>query len=267
MRIVSCILIKIFFLLILIFSGCQKDDYSDIEDYKSFNINSSYTGSEYNIHILYPENYDATLSYHIVYLLDADWYFREVSEIINTNYKNSVVLIGIGYKNKNKRTTDFTFPYDDMFQNSGGADNYIQFINNELILYVEEDLSILSSETTLVGHSLGGYFGLYFMLQQNFQNPFDNIISASPSLFWNDAYIFDLEEQYHSNNDTLSIDLYNSIGDLEGVTMNTLFDAFNERIENRGYEDLSFKYKRFENISHNNSPIISFENALYFILN
>jgi len=240
----------------------------DVDNSESHTINSSYSNIEYNIQVLYPENYDMSKEYSTIYLLDGDWYFYDISEFVKSNYASEVILVGIGYKNDNERLTDYTYPQDNSYSNSsGGGDNYISFLTKELIPYIENDLSIKSSETTIAGHSLGGYFALYQMLQETNATEFDNVIAISPSLFWKDSYIFDLEKQYKSNNDTLEKKLYISIGDIEGVTMNTYFDAFCTVIKNRDYKNLTFEYHRIENTSHNGNAIKSIRNGISFILN
>jgi len=246
-------------ILILFLFGCQKEEMLNIENSESYSINSSYTNNEYN---------DSSLTYQTIYLLDGDWYFNELSEVIKNKYTNDrIILIGIGYKGVNKRNTDYTFPADDFLTNSGGAKNYIQFLNLELIPFIENNLLIQASERSLVGHSIGGYFGQFLLFQQEYVNFFDNIISASPSLWWSNAYILSVEEQYSIVNDSLNINLYSSIGDSEGVTMNTMFNAFNTKIESRDYQDFQSEYERLENMTHNNTPIISFDKGISFILN
>jgi predicted alpha/beta superfamily hydrolase len=254
-------------LLITVISGCQKEEMLTVENSVAYSINSSHTGVEYNLQILYPTNYDSTMEYQTVYLLDGDWYFNELAKIVQSKYASDIILIGIGYKNSNKRKTDYSYPEDDFLSESGGGKKYLQFLYYELMPFIENDLSIRSSETTLAGHSLGGYFALYQLFQQDYPSPFDNIIAASPSLFWSEAYLFGLENTYNNLNNNLNIKLYNTIGDLEGVTMNALFDAFNNKIENRNYTGLSFDYVRHTNTSHNNNPIKSFDEGISFILN
>jgi len=248
--------------------GCQKGEMVGVINSKSYKIISSYTNTEYSLQVLYPENYNPSSSYRTIYLLDGDWYFNELSEIISSKYANDeIVLIGIGYNGENKRNTDFTYPQDEFLKDSGGAKSYIQFLNFELIPFIENDLLILSYERTLAGHSLGGYFGQFLLFQQDYSNFFDSVISASPSLWWKDAYILELEDQYNIVNDSLTISLYSTMGDGEGVTMNTMFNAFNKKIESRNYQGLQFEYERLENITHNNSPIESFDNGISFLLN
>jgi len=201
-------------------------------------------------------------AYHTIYLLDGDGYFNELSHIILDEYPDEIVLVGIGYDGENKRHSDFTYPEDDLLPHSGNANLYIQHLIKELIPFVEDSLLIQTTQRTLAGHSLGGYFGLYLLFQEEFTNPFDNIISASPSLFWHDAFLLGLEDQFNSSNDSLSVNLYITMGDSEGVTMNTLFNALNNKIKSRNYKDLIFDHERFENTTHNNNSIKSFRKGI-----
>ncbi len=253
--------------LVSTFFGCQKDEGLAMKLTKSYTLSSTHTNEEYNLQILYPESYDASVAYHTIYLLDGDWYFNELSNFIADEYANDIVLVGIGYKDQNKRQSDFTYPADNFLSNSGNANTYIQHLNNELIPFIEDSLAIKATQRTLAGHSLGGYFGLYLLFQDEFTNPFNNIISASPILFWHNAFLLHLENKYYSSHDTLNVNLYTTIGDSEGITMNTIFNALNKKIKNRNYKELIFNSERFENTTHNNNPIQSFKKGIITLLN
>ncbi|MEN7551895.1 alpha/beta hydrolase-fold protein [Rapidithrix thailandica] len=257
--------IGLLFSLIVFLSGCHEEDFSDIDRYKLSHITSTYTATKYTIHIRYPENFDTSKAYHILYLLDGNAYFREVSDLIESLQATDVVVIGIDYVNQNKRERDFSFPRDPNYSSSGGANQFVLFLKDELLPYIENQLHIQTREATLFGHSLGGYFSMYMMLQPTTGTPFDHIICASPSLWWADGYIFDMEEQYHLSHGSLKVSLYMSMGDLEGVTMNTFFQAFTRKLGSRNYKDFSFDFEQLKNISHKNSPIVSFEKGFSFI--
>jgi predicted alpha/beta superfamily hydrolase len=211
---------------------------------------------------MYPDNYVESNSYKTIYLLDGDWYYNEFSEIVHDKYGENVILISIGYASGDNRNTDFTFPADDLLKKSGGAKQYAKFITEELTPYIENNLKIKSSSKALLGHSLGGYFALYLTFQKEVVNPFNKIVAISPSLYWSDAYIFGLEEEYSKSNNNLNVSLYIAMGDLEGATMNTHFDAILSKLKSRNYQGLSLNYERLKNTVHNNSPIIGFEKGI-----
>ena len=256
-----------FLIGILIMNSCEKEDLSAIKNTQSFNITSNYTNTAYSIYVTYPQDYNPSDSYNTMYILDGDDYFKEASDVIINTNRNDIILIGIGYTNKNKRGTDYSYPKDNDFPNeSGGAKVFIQFINKELIPYVEDELNIRSKNKTLFGHSLGGYFALYTLFQQEQTNPFDTIIAASANLMWGNAYLFDLEQKYFETNSALNTKLYVTVGDLEGASINLFFNAFYNTIQERSYSNLKLTQERLKNTSHRNSPITTLEKALSIIL-
>lgn len=196
--------------------------------------------------------------------MDGDDYFKEVAGIVKAQYNDKAVLIGVGYTRKNNRTTDFTYPADDMINKSGGGIKFLKFLTGELVPYIES-LGIRSGQKTLLGHSLGGYISLYLRFQKEIVNPFNNVIAISPSIFWHDAHLFGMEQNYFKNTKELNVNLYMAIGDIEGLTMNTHFNAFAGKVAGRKYNNLVFHYETLKNSSHNNSPIIGFEKGLLTI--
>jgi predicted alpha/beta superfamily hydrolase len=141
-------------------------------------------------------------TYPTLFLLDANFYF----DIINTSIKRidqankltEPIVIGIGYKNfmenDSLRDRDYSYPKalaEDSFLVSGGAHQFLAFIEKELIPYIDKNFRTDTSNRTLMGHSLGGYFSL-FALQQNQQEKtaaFKNYVAASPSLDYHNQFL------------------------------------------------------------------------------
>ncbi|UNZ00310.1 alpha/beta hydrolase-fold protein [Zhouia spongiae] len=262
-RVLNYLLVCSIIVVGLCVQGCDKEELSARTNNDSFVITSNYTQTKYRINILYPKGYQPSKSYHTIYLLDGDDYFNETANVITAQEKDDYVLIGIGYAGKNKRGTDYSYPWDKDFSgNSGGAKEFIDFINGELIPEIESKLKIMSSDRTLFGHSLGGYFALYILFQQEKNNPFDHIIAASANIMWYNAYLLDLEQKYYDKKKELNKSLYLSVGDLEGASQNLFHDAFVKQLKKRFYIGLDFTGERLRNTSHRNSPIISFKNGL-----
>jgi predicted alpha/beta superfamily hydrolase len=69
------------------------------------------------------------------------------------------------------------------------ADNFILFIDDVLRPWVKDTAfpNAQFSRDALYGHSFGGLFVLYALLQR--PDLFDTFLSASPALFWNSEYI------------------------------------------------------------------------------
>jgi len=245
--------------------SCKKDIIKKVPESKSYSIASQYMQKEYTFYVLYPDNFDSTLNYRTLILLDANDYFIEMADVLNDDFKNQFILVGVMYNEFHERESDFTYPHDNEVPNSGHADQYVQFLSNELLPFLKNKLNIKSSDKTLLGHSLSGYFATYIQFQQKHANPFDNIIAASPSLWWGDAYAFELEKTFAANHSSLGVKYFTTIGDLEGAMMNTYFNAFVKKITSRNYPSWEFQSKRYTNTSHRNSPIVSFKDGLRFI--
>lgn len=243
--------------------GCKKKDVSPSTETK-FDIHSVHTGLDYQITVMYPEKYKKENAYHTVYLLDGGHGYDEAAEIINSEINQDLVLVSIAHVESDNRNTDFTYPVDDTrAKNTGGARKFIQFFNTELIPHIETKIEIIPYERTLYGHSLGGYFSIYFMLQSDYPIPFDNFISASPSLSYGDKYLIEFEQNYFENHTSLNHKWYMSFGSIEN---NALFNGFMEKMSTRTYTGLQYKKETLKNLGHLNTPFVAFENGLNFIL-
>jgi predicted alpha/beta superfamily hydrolase len=69
---------------------------------------------------------------------------------------------------------------------TGGADKFLAFIKNELIPHVNRNYPS-NGDNTLWGHSLGGMFAVYAMLNE--PTAFKSFIAVDPSLWWDDCYV------------------------------------------------------------------------------
>ncbi|WP_428740960.1 alpha/beta hydrolase [Tenacibaculum sp.] len=260
----TTVLFLCFFACLLI--SCAEEDLPPTIKQERFIVKSNSTKFKYAIKVASLKEIDNTKQYHVVYLLDGDDYYNECVEVLNSEGKDNIILVSIGYSGDNERGTDYSYPYDRGFDgDSGGAKKFIDFLNLELIPRVEEDYHINSLTKTIYGHSLGGYFALYVMMQEEQENLFDNAIAISPNLMWYNSYIFNLELNAREQNTLDDKSLYIAMGDLEGVGMNTSYSALVKQIESSNYNDFNFSYDRLINTSHRNSPIKGFKNGLQII--
>lgn len=245
------------------FYGCDSM-FDNSYEYENIELYSEHTGTTYSINIFYPSHYVSGNEYHVVYLLDGDFHFSRSLDIVSSY--DDVILIGVGYAGENYRAVDFTYPEDDVIgvEESGEAIPFIRFLSDELKPYISDELNINQQETTLVGHSLSAYFTLFILFQNEVDISFDNIISASPSLFWADSYILELENTYSVENDSLDVNLYLSMGDLDALHMNLLFTAFTSSITNSDYQGLKLQYETLSGTSHMRSLSKSLKRGLEY---
>ena len=95
----------------------------------------------------------------------------------------------------------------------GQAAKYLDFIKEELLPFVEKRYAIDASKRTLVGHSAGGLFASYVLL--NHTEVFESYVILSPALFWNNKQLFADESRYASKQKDLKSRVYFATGSAE----------------------------------------------------
>lgn len=98
---------------------------------------------------------------------------------------------------------------------SGGAPAFLQFIEEQLIPFVDGKYHTIPGENSFSGHSLGGVFGLYVL----FHHPqaFDNFIIGSPSIWWDDEIALEWARKYAQSGEPLDARVYLAVGGREEV--------------------------------------------------
>lgn len=142
-----------------------------------------------------PENYDAASNrtYPVIYLVDGH-YQMETLKMVYDNYWGHYLpkMILVGISNRDNRTRDLT-PTKLESRNggpvtvdSGKSDQFALFIKQELIPHIDANYNTMNYRT-LIGHSYGGLFTIYTML--NHPDLFKNYVAIDPSLDWGDQAI------------------------------------------------------------------------------
>lgn len=197
-----------------------------------YKITSAYNNVTYPIFVSLPSGYNLSdKSYPVVYMLDAYSSFGIVTQMGKLLAFNKelpeLIIVGIssdgGSKefnyNRIRDYTPTTVSPDNIPNNTtsiaqtGGASKFLSFIENELIPFIEPKYRIKSDDRTLIGHSLGGLFVGYALLQD--QKIFNRYVMISPALFWDNNYLLNLEKNYYAKTKSLSSIVYTSVGSLE----------------------------------------------------
>jgi|NorSeaMetagenome_1021524.scaffolds.fasta_scaffold09316_4 predicted alpha/beta superfamily hydrolase len=261
----------------LITNKSKKDTVATIEKRKFtipnsevFPLKSKHTKKEYDIYVKLPSGYSQSKKqYPILVLTDAGYAFPLVSSIYRrlkfSNKIDELIIIGISYAKGEyfgiTRTRDYTPTFSKNEPNgyskearlsSGQADNFIMFMKNELIPYLDNNYKVDLTKKAFAGHSFGGLLANYMVISH--PNTFDYYMSGSPSLWYHNKSIFEIEKKYAENNSDLKANLYMGIGALENVSdgfqmvsdMNTL----EERLKSRTYKNLNINSMIFTNEDH-----------------
>jgi len=137
--------------------------------------------------------------YPVLYLLDAPSHFHSVTGLVqqlSSVSGNTVVpeMIVIGIQNTDRtrdltptRSTSSAFGQTpEMLKTSGGADNFLKFIETELIPYVDSTYSV-APYRMLAGHSYGGLFTIHTLLTK--PGLFNSYVALDPSLWWDNGVL------------------------------------------------------------------------------
>jgi predicted alpha/beta superfamily hydrolase len=249
---------------------------------------SKQTGRRYRISIALPYSYfdspDATfpfderlIKWPVVYLTDANFYFGLVTDMVRAmswcGRPSDAIIVGIGYEEQNdpqkawrdsvsRREYDFT-PLPSEKEESeasewlkrtietGGAGQFLQFIEQELIPAIESEFNADPNRRILVGHSLGGLFVAYAIFA--IPGLFDSYIIGSPALDYGEKCVFKQEDQYSREHKELMAKVFLWVGELEESTddcmvSNTLRLA--AILDTRKYEGLTLVKRIFPDENH-----------------
>lgn len=136
---------------------------------------------------------------------------------------------------------------------TGQALGYLDFIRSQVLPRLHADLRI--SETWLVGHSFSGLFGLRTLFTE--PTLFDKYLLASPSIWWDDRVMLDIEAEYASAHDDMQARLFLTAGEeessLESFNMCGNMVEMSERLSSRGYAGLDISHAILPTESHSST--------------
>lgn len=163
----------------------------------------------YKLYVSLPPGYATSdKSYPVLYLLDADYSFPIARGIVqhlsDRNRLRQIILVGIAYDGPERyrlnRTRDYTPKfapdggYGPEYQKvSGGGPKFLAFLRDELIPWVDKTYRTIPRDRGLAGHSYGGLFTNWVLLTA--PGTFSRYIVVSPSLWYSNRFLFDLEKQ------------------------------------------------------------------------
>lgn len=171
------------------------------------------TGHEYRIFIAVPDSPPPEEGYPVIYSLDANASFATLAESMRMQARGphgipAAVIVGIGYDSNDpivsgERFRDYTVYADASelplrpgglaWPKTGGADVFLDFIEQQLKPEVERYVRINTSRQTLFGHSLGGFLTLYGLFAR--PGTFQRYAAASPSVWWKNKMLYSKWEE------------------------------------------------------------------------
>jgi predicted alpha/beta superfamily hydrolase len=216
------------------------------------------------ISVYLPESYDASSQkFPVLYLLDGRTHFQHAVGAINFLSRQGIApeMIIVSIHNID-RARDFSPVQIERFPTSGGADNFLNFIESELVPYVNENFKA-SDFRIIMGHSLGGTFITYSLSTK--PELFEGYIAISPYLQYAENYVVSLCEKSLKSKYKRNKYYFMTIGNEPDYY--SALNKFEKIIRGSSAESIAFSYEKMEAENHGSIPYISLFNGLRFIFN
>ncbi|ABE53538.1 putative esterase [Shewanella denitrificans OS217] len=249
---------------------------------------SNLLARDYVIDVILPPGFnpqDQDKKYPVIYILDGyvhfpmtgfNMYLEQLVGDDGASKTPKAIVVGIEQPimkyDWKIRTLDMTPTEIEKNGNviGGGADKFLSFLNDELKPFINSTYSGDVNDQTILGHSLGGLFTLYTLFSQ--PESFDRYVIGSPTTWWDDDYIFELEDDFSEGNVDLKKHVYlfvggdevcNSDGELCGVAG---VRKMTRKLKSRGYASLNVTKKVFKNEHHNSVVAPGYDQGLKFVM-
>jgi predicted alpha/beta superfamily hydrolase len=225
-------------------------------------ITSGTLGEDRNIFVYLPQGYhESEKEYPVLFLLDGRGHFHHGSGIVQflsqIGFMPQTIVVAIP---NTARQRDFTPTVEEGRENAGGADNFLDFLQNELIPVIDSKYRT-HQYRILFGHSLTGMFSVYTFVTR--PELFDAYIAASPYLQYDKGVVVKKAAELLSINSIKNKTLYLSLGDepIYLESMGKLTGLLNEL----DVPGLEWKYVKFDNDNHASVPHKTIYQGLEFI--
>ena len=273
-------------------ANAQKDNTIAIGKIDS--LYSKTLGEERKIWIHLPQsaqnNVFSKQRYPVVYLLDGDAHFSAVVGMIEhlstsngTSICPEMIVVGIPNTDRMRDLTishmavDPTDPFTAGVETSGGGDNFIAFIEKEVIPYVNANYPTTSYKM-LIGHSLGGL--IVMDVAMNHTNLFNAYVAIDPSMWWDKSKLLKEITKSYATKKMDGVSLYLACANTmeDGMTTTTVRKdtskltehirailETNDLLNKDKNSKLKYLFKYYDKDDHGSVPLIAEYDALHFI--
>lgn len=189
------------------------------------------SGRDYQVFVHLPPSYgqEPQRRYPVLYVTDADYAFpiiRQIGRRLNGEGPEieEFILIGLSYARGDdgaaSRRRDYTPTPNGprttpAGQVHGGGAAYQIYLRDVVKPFVAGRFRTDPARALFLGHSYGSLLGARILLTE--PEMFSGYILGSPSLWYDQRHIFEVEEAYAASHRDLRADVYMYIGEYEGV--------------------------------------------------
>ncbi|HUR36299.1 MAG TPA: alpha/beta hydrolase-fold protein [Terriglobales bacterium] len=213
-----------------------------------------------------PRGYDSTTHrYPVIYMTDGSSGMPHAISTIEFLVRNSrmpdVIVVGIENTDRNRdltptRLASGTEGFDFDISSSGGADNFLRFIETELMPEMDKRYRT-GPYRIFAGHSFGGLFAVHALITR--PELFGAYIAASPSLQWDKMFEVKRAEKFFKERKDLNKTLFITIGD-EGGPMQQSHDRLVDILKSKAPKNFVWSMMPMLDEDHGSSVL----RAYYF---
>jgi predicted alpha/beta superfamily hydrolase len=233
-------------------------------------IYSELIADSFHVFVSIPDDYYSNeKKYPVLYVLDGDVAFGMASSIarylqIGDNIPE-LIIVGIGYGGLDKAAGEKR-RRDYRPTQTGGAENFLNFLNEQLIPYIDSKYRTIPDDRIVNGYSIGGLFALYTLFSK--PETFNRYIIGSPSLTWDNYSIYNYEENSPDKIGEMKLSVFISVGSEESDEkyFNPI-DKMVTQIQERNYPGVKLEAKVFDGSTHLMGPPESLTHGLISIFN
>ena len=216
----------------------------------------------------YLEDRDKT--YTVIYKLDGQnrlWRYDHTLDVLRSvNMISDMIVVTIPNK-RNMRNRDLTPSH--MFKNKsmegpkGGGDRFLDFIEKELIPYIEATYRT-NGQRIFAGHSRGGLLVMHSLITRPYL--FSAHIAFSPAFWRDDLKIIEDAQAYFSQPTNIKGYIYMSLGDQENSKMTGAYKKMESLLKSIDQPQLKWTMDYARGGTHQTTPIIALPYALVSVL-
>ncbi len=224
---------------------------------------SKVLGEERTLLVAVPEGYArSTQRYPVLYLTDGETQFAHTAAtaafLARNGFLPETIVVGIV---NTDRARDLAPTRDPRFPTSGGADRFLEFLEKELVPYVESTWRTAPFRI-FAGHSAGGNFAFHALRTK--PELFQAIVAVSPWLVWDDKRGLPPLLRFLAGDGVLTRALYVSSGD-EGDEMRDVLAQVEAALRKRAGKGPRWQVARFPGEHHGSVVLPSHYAALKMI--
>jgi predicted alpha/beta superfamily hydrolase len=243
-----------FFILMMVFGLAFNTALAQKPKIINDSIVSKILNEERKIKICLPEEYapGSNVKYDVVYIVDGETHlddFLYISKFAkNQGFLPPLILIAVPNtytREGNMRARDFIPEKTPENAKTGGADNFIAFLKNELMPYINNKFPT-TGENSLFGHSLGGLFTMYTIIKE--PGLFTNYFCSDPDFPRNNRHIIAMAIETFKNTAQLNKTLW--IIGTEETYRNVGIQKMDSVLKEFAPEGLRWKVSIYPNENH-----------------